>query len=186
MKAAIVKAKGSLEVDEFPVPEPAPGQILVKVGHVAVCGSDIHRLFSGNVSPGVVLGHEFSGTVATVGDNVSRWKMGDRVVGGGGKPSADSRDGGDPPPADPVLIAPAARQVVPDWDPRYTPHMLGHQGFPGTVEQGAFAQYTLRWDWQPLPVPTAWMTSQPRSPNPSPSLSTLSAARTSFSGRRWR
>jgi threonine dehydrogenase-like Zn-dependent dehydrogenase len=31
--------------------------------------------------------------------------------------------------------------------------MLGHQGFPGTVEQGAFAQYTLMWDWQPLPIP---------------------------------
>ncbi len=46
-----------------------------------------------------------------------------------------------------------ARRVVPDWEKRYTPRLLGHQGFPGTVEQGAFAEYTLMWDWQPLSVP---------------------------------
>lgn len=145
MRAAIYRAKGRLEIEDVPTPEPGPGQILVKVGHVAACGSDVHRVFHGHVSSGVVLGHEFSGTVAEVGEGVGRWRVGDRVVGGGGQAAGAS--------SEPVPTTGDARRVVPEWETRYTPRLLGHQGFPGTVEQGAFAEYTLMWAWQPLPVP---------------------------------
>src|SRR3990172_6652830 len=90
MKAAVFKGKGVLEVEEVPTPTPGQGQVLVKVKYCAICGSDVHRGFIfGMMTPGTVMGHEYCGTVAQLGDGVTEWKVGDRVVGGGGTPPPD-------------------------------------------------------------------------------------------------
>ena len=48
-----------------------------------ICGSDIHQLRDGwGFKPGAVAGHEWSGTIAAVGDDVTRWSVGELVVGG--------------------------------------------------------------------------------------------------------
>jgi (R,R)-butanediol dehydrogenase/meso-butanediol dehydrogenase/diacetyl reductase len=47
-----------------------------------VCGSDLHMMVEGWGKPGYVGGHEWTGTVAAVGDGVDRWSVGDLVVGG--------------------------------------------------------------------------------------------------------
>ncbi len=66
MRAAVVNEAGtSLEVVERPVPEPAPGQALVRVAACGICGSDPLMLEHGMVKPGTILGHEVGGTVAT-------------------------------------------------------------------------------------------------------------------------
>ncbi|MEB2786288.1 zinc-binding dehydrogenase [Algoriphagus persicinus] len=77
------EAKGSVEIREISVPEIGDEDILLEVENVGVCGSDLHQWTSDHSWPvnyPVVLGHEFGGKIATVGDRVSGWKVGDRVV----------------------------------------------------------------------------------------------------------
>ncbi|MCW4385575.1 zinc-binding dehydrogenase [Salinibacterium sp. SYSU T00001] len=72
-------------VERVPVPEPARGEVRVKVGAAGVCLSDVH-LIEGLLTPSlldgdvVTLGHEVSGTVDTLGADVTGWAPGDRVV----------------------------------------------------------------------------------------------------------
>ncbi|MBI2907375.1 MAG: alcohol dehydrogenase catalytic domain-containing protein [Chloroflexi bacterium] len=79
MKAAILKEKGRFSVLEIPTPEPGPGEVLVKVSYCAVCGSD-RRRFSRGEDTGLILGHEFCGRIARIGDGVKGWAVGDRVA----------------------------------------------------------------------------------------------------------
>jgi len=76
-------AKGSVELREVEIPNPGSQDVLVEVAAVSVCGSDLHQ-WTGNqswaVNYPVILGHEFAGTIAAVGDAVSSWKVGERVV----------------------------------------------------------------------------------------------------------
>ncbi len=73
----------AVELREVPVPEIGPSDILMKVGAVSVCGSDVHQAYgthSWAVNIPVTLGHEFGGTVAAAGRDVAGFKEGDRVV----------------------------------------------------------------------------------------------------------
>ena len=72
-----------VEIRDMPEPSITADQVLLKVRAVGICGSDLemyHHLISFPVSPSVILGHEFSGTVEEVGANVKNFKPGDRVV----------------------------------------------------------------------------------------------------------
>jgi alcohol dehydrogenase/L-iditol 2-dehydrogenase len=73
----------SVELREIPVPPVADDEVLLEVGAVSVCGSDVHQsrnTQSWTVDVPVVLGHEFGGTVAAVGRSVRGFREGDRVV----------------------------------------------------------------------------------------------------------
>jgi alcohol dehydrogenase len=73
---------GPLTVREVPVPEPSPAGVVVRVGATGVCRSDWHG-WQGHDSDVVlphVPGHELAGTVAGVGAEVRRWRVGDRVT----------------------------------------------------------------------------------------------------------
>jgi threonine dehydrogenase-like Zn-dependent dehydrogenase len=79
--------KGNIEVREIPTPKPAEGEVLIKVKAAGLCHTDIliydwvptvETEYS--VSPPVVMGHEFSGTIADVGSEVSSVKPGDPVI----------------------------------------------------------------------------------------------------------
>ncbi len=73
----------SVELREVPVPEIEDDDVLLAVGAVSVCGSDVHQFRntqSWQVNVPVVLGHEFCGTAALVGRAVRGIKEGDRVV----------------------------------------------------------------------------------------------------------
>lgn len=73
----------AVELREVGVPEIVEDEVLVEVGAVSVCGSDVHQArntHSWPVDVPVVLGHEFSGTVAQVGRSVRGFREGDRVV----------------------------------------------------------------------------------------------------------
>src|SRR4029453_12471667 len=82
MPAAVYRGSGEVAVEERPVPEPGPGQVLVEVGHCGICGSDLHLIAERLGTTGTVLGHEYSGVVAALGDGVTDWAVGDEVVGG--------------------------------------------------------------------------------------------------------
>jgi 2-desacetyl-2-hydroxyethyl bacteriochlorophyllide A dehydrogenase len=72
-----------VRVDQVPVPEPGPGQVLVEVKACGVCASDLH-VVQGATPHGdrlpQVLGHEPAGVVAEVGEGVRDWRPGDRVA----------------------------------------------------------------------------------------------------------
>jgi len=80
MSAAIYQGDGRFEVGRVPVPEPAPGQLLVEVAECGICGSDLHMVHSGYAKPGSILGHEWSGTVAAGNDAGPDRPPGSRVV----------------------------------------------------------------------------------------------------------
>ncbi len=87
MKALVKYANedGALEVRDLREPAAEAGTVLVRVHTVGVCGSDIHMWHdsqsksSKGVLP-VTLGHESAGVIAAVGDGVTAWSVGDRVV----------------------------------------------------------------------------------------------------------
>ncbi len=82
MPVAVYRQPGQVVVEERPVPRPGSGEVLVEVDHCGICGTDIHMLLEGWGSPGLVAGHEFSGTIAGLGAGVSGWTVGQPVVGG--------------------------------------------------------------------------------------------------------
>src|SRR6478736_5990470 len=72
-----------VELREVPVPAIGAEDVLLKVGAVSVCGSDVHQAYgthSWAVNIPVTLGHEFGGTVAAMGASVRGFREGDRVV----------------------------------------------------------------------------------------------------------
>ena len=81
MKAVRFHGVGDLRVDELPVPQPGPGEVLVKVGAVGVCGTDTHIIDGHYPSvPPVTLGHEVSGTIVELGDDVDGIAVGTCVT----------------------------------------------------------------------------------------------------------
>ena len=83
MAAAVYQSPGVITIEERPVPHPGPDEVVVRVHSCGICGSDIHQLRDGwGLPPGVVAGHEWSGTIAAIGDNVTSWSVGELVVGG--------------------------------------------------------------------------------------------------------
>lgn len=82
MPVAVYRGPGQMEVEDRPVPSPGPGEVLVEVDHCGICGSDLHLVLEGWGKPGTVAGHEFSGVVRVLGDDVERWAPGQWVVGG--------------------------------------------------------------------------------------------------------
>ncbi len=80
MKAAVFLGAGSIEVRDVPEPEPEPGEVLIRVGYCGICGSDLEAYATGMYEPGLIIGHEFAGTIVQIGPGVSGWQVGDRVV----------------------------------------------------------------------------------------------------------
>ncbi len=85
MKAVVKYAyqDRAVEVRDVPVPSCSPDQVLIKIAATGVCGSDIHMWHehqSWKIKIPVILGHEFCGTIAEIGSNVSGFSVGQRVV----------------------------------------------------------------------------------------------------------
>ena len=80
MRAGVYREKGIVRVEEVPVPEVGPREVLIKVAACGICGTDIKKIFQRYVEPPQILGHELAGTVVAVGPGVARFKPGDRVM----------------------------------------------------------------------------------------------------------
>lgn len=75
------KGKGFLEIEDVQIPEIDDNEVLIKVYYSGICGTDIHILSDEfTYYPPVILGHEFSGEIVQVGEKVTLWEGGDRVV----------------------------------------------------------------------------------------------------------
>jgi len=130
MKAAIYQGEGRMAVEDIPIPDPLPEEILIKVKYSAICGTDVHAFLYDIAPPGSVLGHEFSGVVSAIGKDVNDWAIGDRVIGGGGSPP-------------PGFEQPLRKQE------QYNYRL---EGFTNTRKRG-YAEYTVLNHWEPLEIP---------------------------------
>ncbi|KAM8804601.1 sorbitol dehydrogenase [Eudromia elegans] len=83
--AVVVHRAGDLRLENRPIPEPGPNEVLLRMHSVGICGSDVHYWQHGRIGDFVVkapmvLGHEASGTVVKVGAGVTHLQPGDRVA----------------------------------------------------------------------------------------------------------
>lgn len=82
MKAAKIYGARDIRIEEAELPSLEKGMVKVKVEYAGICGSDMHEYLAGiyPVRTQPVLGHEFSGVVVEVGEEVTNAKVGDRVA----------------------------------------------------------------------------------------------------------
>ena len=80
MLAAVYRGINDVRLETVPVPRIDPGEMLVRVHSCGVCGTDLKKISTGSHSAPRIFGHETSGVVAAVGDQVRNYKPGDRVM----------------------------------------------------------------------------------------------------------
>ncbi|MBX6754753.1 MAG: alcohol dehydrogenase catalytic domain-containing protein [Thermorudis peleae] len=84
MRAAVIVEPGRIAIEERPIPQPGPGEVLVRSAAVGICGTDV-ELFEGRHPPEycrypLVPGHEWAGTVVALGPGVQHVAVGDHVA----------------------------------------------------------------------------------------------------------
>jgi len=96
-RAAVMHGVHDVRMEDRPVPEPGPKEVLVEIKAVGVCGSDVHYYEEGRIGSFVVvepliLGHESMGTVAGLGPETTKHETGDRVTLEPGIPDGTCRE----------------------------------------------------------------------------------------------
>src|SRR5437016_8766314 len=84
-RAAVLYAPHDVRMEERPMPQAGPKEVLVEVKAVGVCGSDVHYYEHGRIGPYIVrqpliLGHESAGVIVAVGADVPQSRIGERVA----------------------------------------------------------------------------------------------------------
>jgi L-iditol 2-dehydrogenase len=80
MRAVVYRGVNDMRVETVPVPRIGPGELLVKVATCGVCGTDLKKIHTGSHSAPRIFGHEMAGYVAAVGQGVTGYAIGDRVM----------------------------------------------------------------------------------------------------------
>lgn len=78
MRVAMYYSNDEVRIEELPVPKIGPGELLVRVHASGICGTDVLEWYRADKVP-LVLGHEIGGEIAAVGEDLSRFKAGDRI-----------------------------------------------------------------------------------------------------------
>ena len=93
MRAQVFHGPGDLRYEEVPVPEPGPGEVLLRIEAALTCGTDVKTLRRGHpvMIPKVptVFGHELAGTVVATGPGVTAVRSGQRVVAANSAPCGE-------------------------------------------------------------------------------------------------
>jgi L-iditol 2-dehydrogenase len=85
MRVNVLVSAGVMRMEERPVPQAGPGEVLVRIGSVGICGSDVHYYKHGRIAHHVVreplvLGHEAGGVIVAVGPGIDQSRIGQRVA----------------------------------------------------------------------------------------------------------
>jgi (R,R)-butanediol dehydrogenase/meso-butanediol dehydrogenase/diacetyl reductase len=78
--AALITGRETVELREFADPVPAPGGVVVDIAYCGICGTDVHAYQSGQPYAPAICGHEWTGTVSEIGQDVASVNEGDRVT----------------------------------------------------------------------------------------------------------
>jgi L-iditol 2-dehydrogenase len=80
MQAAVYRGVNDVRMETVLVPQIGPGEILIRVHTCGICGTDLKKISTGSHSAPRIFGHETTGVIAQVGDNVRDYRIGDRVM----------------------------------------------------------------------------------------------------------
>ena len=80
MRAAVYRAVNEISVETVPVPEIGPGELLIKIATCGICGTDLKKIHTGSHSAPRIFGHEMAGTIVKVGQGVTQFALGERVM----------------------------------------------------------------------------------------------------------
>jgi L-iditol 2-dehydrogenase len=80
MRAAVYRGSSRISVDEIPVPEIGPGELLVRVESCGICHTDLKKIEFDLLPPPRIYGHETAGEIAAVGAGVTKFNPGERVA----------------------------------------------------------------------------------------------------------
>jgi L-iditol 2-dehydrogenase len=80
MRVAVYRGINNVRVETVPVPGIGPGELLVKIATCGVCGTDLKKIHFGSHSAPRIFGHEMAGTIVKVGQGVTNYAVGDRVM----------------------------------------------------------------------------------------------------------
>lgn len=133
MKACVLTGPGTFEIQsDVPVPQPGEGEVLCKIGGVAICGSD-PGVFDGHLAGEwpprypFIAGHEWAGRIVQVGEGVTDFQVGDRVAGEAHKGCGHCR----------MCLEGRYTLCL-----NYGNNTAGHRHY-GFVDNGAYAQYCV-------------------------------------------
>ncbi|MHB0877509.1 MAG: NAD(P)-dependent alcohol dehydrogenase [Anaerolineae bacterium] len=136
MRAAFLVEPRRIEVRDVPRPKPGPGEVLVRVRACGICGSDVHYYLDGRIGDTVateplILGHEFAGEVAELGDGVTGLCIGQ-----------------------PVAVEPAISCGTCEMCLEGHPNLCHHIRFMSTPpDQGGLAEYIITAPHRCFPLP---------------------------------
>ena len=133
MRALVKREAGKgIWMEQVPVPQPGPNEVLIKLEKTAICGTDLHIYLwddwsQRTIKPGLTIGHEFVGRIAELGPGVSGYELGQRVSAEGHIVCGHCRNcrGG-------------------------RPHLCPHTVGIGVNRDGAFAEYMV------MPASNLW------------------------------
>src|SRR4029077_15673965 len=92
MKANVFHGPNNIQVEEVPQPTAGPGEAVIKITLTTICGTDLHILKGEYpVKPGLIVGHEPVGMIDELGEGVSGYEIGDRVLVGAITPCGQCR-----------------------------------------------------------------------------------------------
>lgn len=80
MRAVVYHGKEHVRLETVPVPEIGPGELLIRVHTCGICGTDLKKIATGSHSAPRIFGHETAGKIVAVGEGVTNFKIGDRVM----------------------------------------------------------------------------------------------------------
>src|ERR1700728_4325604 len=80
MRAVVYRGVNDMRVETVPVPRIGEGELLVKIATCGICGTDLKKIHTGSHSAPRIFGHEMSGTIVAVGQGVTSYQVGERVV----------------------------------------------------------------------------------------------------------
>lgn len=80
MQAAVYRGIDDVRIETVPVPSIGPGELLVRIATCGICGTDLKKIHMGSHSAPRIFGHEMAGTIVALGEGVTKFALGDRVM----------------------------------------------------------------------------------------------------------